>query len=100
MILPMKIKKHNWKWHIFQIIHSYRITIVGDSRSRKPNESLNLIKGQPDIDNIYIYIYIYIYAKGPYEAKYQYLINKYVHLNHYDDPKSFYGMLKWYARCS
>ena len=25
---------------------------------------------------LYIYIYIYIYAKDPYEARYQYLINK------------------------
>ena len=43
---------------------------------------------------------VYIYAKGPYEAKYQYLINKCkkVRLNHHDDPKSFYGMLKWYGR--
>ena len=31
---------------------------------------LNLIENQPDIDKIYLY------AKDPYEAKYQYLINK------------------------
>ena len=39
---------------------------------------------------------VYIYAKGPYEAKHQYSINKCkkVRLNHHDDPKSFYGMLK------
>ena len=32
-----------------------------------------------------------MYAKYPYEAKYQYLINKRekVGLNHYDDPKDF-----------
>ena len=32
-----------------------------------------------------------MYAKDPYEAKYQYLINKRekVGLNHYDDPKAF-----------
>ena len=32
-----------------------------------------------------------MYAKDPYEAKYQYLINKpeKVGLNHYDDPKAF-----------
>ena len=46
---------------------------------------MNLIKDQPDIDKIYLY------AKDPYEAKYQYLINKRekVGLNHYDDPKVF-----------
>ena len=34
---------------------------------------------------------IYLYAKDPYEAKYQYLINKRenVGLNRYDDPKVF-----------
>ena len=28
------------------------------------------------MNQIYISIYIYIYAKDPYEARYQYLINK------------------------
>ena len=34
---------------------------------------------------------LYLYAKDPYEAKYQYLINKRekVGLSHYDDPKAF-----------
>ena len=46
---------------------------------------MNLINNQPDIDRIYIY------AKGPYEAKYQYLINKpgKVVLDHFKDPKAF-----------
>ena len=46
---------------------------------------LNLINNQSDIDKIYLF------AKDPYEAKYQYLINKRekVGLNHYDDPKAF-----------
>ena len=46
---------------------------------------MNLINNQPDIDKIYLC------AKDPYEAKYQYLINKRekVGLNHYDDPKAF-----------
>ena len=46
---------------------------------------MNLIINQPDIDKIYLY------AKDPYEAKYQYLINKRekVGLNHYDLPKAF-----------
>ena len=65
--------------------HPYRILIVGGSGSRKANVLLNLINNQPDIDKIYLY------AKDPYEAKYQYLINKRekVGLNHYDDPKAF-----------
>ena len=75
---------HNAKWpHIPD--HPYRILIVGGSGSGKTNASLNLINNQPDIDKIYLY------AKDPYEAKYQYLINKRekVGLNHYDDPKAF-----------
>ena len=45
----------------------------------------NLINNQPDIDKIYLY------AKDPYEAKYQYLINKRekVGLDHFNDPKAF-----------
>ena len=49
--------------------HPYRILIIGGSGSGK-NVLLNLIENQPDIDKIYLY------AKDPYEAKYQYLINK------------------------
>ena len=46
---------------------------------------MNLINNQPDIDKIYLY------AKDPYEAKYQYLIDKRekVGLDHFDDPKAF-----------
>ena len=45
---------------------------------------MNLINNQPDIDKIYLY------AKDPYEAKYQYLINKRekVGSDHFDDPKA------------
>ena len=34
---------------------------------------------------------MYLYAKDPYEAKYQYLINKHekVGLDHFKDPKAF-----------
>ena len=48
---------------------------------------MNLINNQPEIDKIYLY------AKDPYEAKYQYLINKRekVGLDHYDDPRAFMG---------
>ena len=46
---------------------------------------MNLINNQPDIDKIYLY------EKDPYEAKYQYLINKRekVGLDHFDDRKAF-----------
>ena len=75
--------EHNSKWPYIPD-HPYRI-IVGGSGSGKTNESLKLINNQPDIDKIYLY------AKDPYEAKYQYLINKRqkVELDHFNDPKAF-----------
>ena len=59
--------------------------IIGGSGSGKINVLLNLIENQPDIDKIYLY------AKDPYEAKYQYLINKRegVGIDHFNDPKAF-----------
>ena len=65
--------------------HPYRILIIGGSGSGKTNALLNLINDQPDTDKIYLY------AKDPYEAKYQYLINKRekVGLDHFDDIKAF-----------
>ena len=39
-------------------------------RIRKNKYTIKLINNQPDIDKLYLY------AKDPYEAKYQYLINK------------------------
>ena len=76
--------QHNLKWPYIPD-HPYKILIIGGSRSHKTNELLNLINDQPDIDKIYLC------NKDPYEAKYQYLINKRekVGLNHYDDPKAF-----------
>ena len=50
--------------------HPYRILIIGGSGSGKTNAMLNLINNQPDIDKTYLYV------KDPYEAKYQFLINK------------------------
>ena len=46
---------------------------------------MNLIDNQQGIDKIYLYV------KDPYEAKYQYLINKResVGINHFNDSKSF-----------
>ena len=65
--------------------HPYRILIIGDSGSGKTNALLNLINNQPNIDKIYLY------AKDPYEAKYQFLINKIesIRLKDFNDPKPF-----------
>ena len=78
------IIEHNSKWPYIPD-HSYRILIIGGSGSGKTNALLSFINSQPDIDKIYLY------AKDPYEAKYQYLINKRekVGLDHFDDPKAF-----------
>ena len=64
---------------------SYRILIIGGSGSGKTNVLLNLIENQLDIDKVNLY------AKDPYEAKYQYLINKResVGINHFKDPEAF-----------
>ena len=76
--------KHNKNWP-YTPDHSYRILIIGGSGSVKTNVLLNLIENQPDIDKIYLY------ATDPYEAKYQYLINKKegVGINRFKDPKAF-----------
>ena len=76
--------EHNSKWPYIPD-NPYRILIVGGSGSRKTNALLNLINNQPDTDKIYLY------TKDPYEAKYQYLINKRekVGLDHFKDPKAF-----------
>ena len=62
-----------------QNINNWRLRIW------KKNVLLNSIENQPDIDKIYLY------AKDPYEAKYQYLINKRegVGINHFKDLKAF-----------
>ena len=76
--------EHNSKWPYIPD-HPYRILVIGSSGSGKTNALLNLINNQPDIDKIYLY------AKDPYEAKYQYLLNKRekVGLDHFDDYKAF-----------
>ena len=76
--------EHNSKWPYIPD-HPYRILIIGGSGSGTRNALLNLINNEPDIDKIYLY------ANDPYEAKYQYLINKRekVGLDHFDDPKAF-----------
>ena len=72
--------EHNKNWP-YTPDHPYRILIIGGSGSGKTNLLLNLIENQPDIDKIYLY------AKDPYEAKYQFLINKRegVSINHFED---------------
>ena len=59
--------------------------IVGGSGSGKANALLNVINNQPDVDQIYLY------AKGPYEGKYQLLINKResTGLKYLNDSKAF-----------
>ena len=76
--------RHNKTWPYIPD-HPYRILIIGGSGSGKTNLLLHLIENQPDIDKIYLY------AKDPYEAKYQYLINKResVGINHFNNPKAF-----------
>ena len=76
--------QHNLKWPYIPD-HSYRILIIGSSGSWKTNTLLSLINNQPHIDKIYLY------AKGPCEAKYQFLIYKResTGLKHLGDPKAF-----------
>ena len=65
--------------------HSYRISIVGGCGSGQTNAMLNIISQQLDIDKIYLY------AKGPYEGKYQLIINKTecVDTEHFNNSKAF-----------
>ena len=76
--------EYNSKWPYIPD-HPYRILIVDGSGSRKTNALLNIINNQPDVDKVYLY------AKDPYDAKYQYLINKRekLGLDHFKDPKAF-----------
>ena len=75
-------KVHNLNWPYIPD-HSYRILIIGGSGTGKTNALLNLINNKTLIK--------YLYAKDPYEAKYQYLINKRerVGINHLNDPTAF-----------
>ena len=78
------IKEHNPNWP--QIPHyPYRTLTIKDSGSGKTNSLFNLINHQPHIDKIYLY------SKDPYEAKYQFLINKKesTGLKHFNDSKAF-----------
>ena len=65
--------------------HSYRILIIGGSRSGKTKSLFNLISHQSDINKFYFY------AKHLYDAKYHLLINKREGsgLKHSSDSKAF-----------
>ena len=78
------ITEHNQKWS-YILDHPYRILIIGGSGSGKTHALLNLINSLLDIDKIDLY------AKDPYEAKYQFLINKResTGLKNFNDPKAF-----------
>ena len=66
MILQTKTEKN-----IIQIGYKFLIIhIIGSAISGQTNSLFNLINHQPEIEKIYLY------AKDPYEAKYQFLINK------------------------
>ena len=80
--------KYNPKWPYIPD-HLYKILIIRGPGSGKTNALLNSINNQPGIDKIYLY------GKDPYEAKYQYLINKRekVGSKHYDDHKAFIEQL-------
>ena len=62
-----------------------RILITIGSGSGKTNSLFDLISQQRDIDKMYLC------AKGPYEAKHQFLINKWesADLKHFNDSKAF-----------
>ena len=78
------ITEHNQKWS-YILDHPYRILIIGGSGSGKTHALLNLINSLLDIDKIDLY------AKDPYEAKYQFLINRResTGLKHFNDSKAF-----------
>ena len=68
-VVKENIKEHKQNW--WQILHhAYRTLIIRGSGSGKANSLFYLINHQPDIDKIYFY------AKDPYEANYQFLVNK------------------------
>ena len=80
----MKIKQKTIQsGHTFQITHT-EYSLWAALAIGKPI-LLNIVNNLPDIDKIYLY------AKDPYEAKYQYLINKRekVGLDHFKEPKAF-----------
>ena len=76
-----ELSSHNLNW-LYISDHSYRLLIIGGLGSGKANALLNLITTSQILIK---------YAKDPYEAKYQFLINKRESTGskHFNDPKSF-----------
>ena len=83
-VIKEETKEYNPNWPQIPD-HPYRILTIEGSGSGKAILLFNLISQQPDIDKIYLY------AKDPYEAKYQFLINKResTGLKHFNDSKAF-----------
>ena len=77
-------ERHNQNWPQIPD-HPYRILITAGSGSGKTNSLFYLIIHQLNIDKIYSY------TKDPYEAKYQFLINKRqsADVKHLNDSKAF-----------
>ena len=63
------MKEHNSNW-LENPDHSYRILVIGGSRSGKTSSFCNIISHQSEIEKNYFY------AEDPYKAKYQLLIIK------------------------
>ena len=82
MIMQMKTKQNRVALYSRSFMQNTNNTC---SRSGKTNALLNLINDHPDIDKRYLY------AKDPYEAKYQFLINKRESTGskYFNDPKAF-----------
>ena len=78
------IKERNPDWPRIPD-HPYKILLTEHSECGKTNSLLNLINHQPDINRIHLYV------KDPYEAKYQFLINKPESrgIKHLNDSKTF-----------
>ena len=79
------IKEYNPNWPRIPD-PSYRILIIGGSRSGKTNSLFNLINGESGIGQIYLYA-----KEGKYEGKYQFLIKKRESsgLQSFNDSKAF-----------
>ena len=77
-------ERHNQNWPQIPD-HPYRILITAGSGYGKTNSLFYLIIHQLNIDKIYSY------TKDPYEAKYQFLINKRqsADVKHLNDSKAF-----------
>ena len=83
-ITKENIKEHTPNWS--QILdHLYRTVKIGGSGSGKSNLFFNLINQQLDTGQIYLY------ARDPYEANYQFLVDKRENtgLKYLNDSKTF-----------